>query len=144
MIAPLNPTWVAAALGFPRGWAQCQCLGVYEGAEPVAGFVFHNWEPQAGVIEVTAYALSPKWATRANLRALFSYPFDQCGCQMVVARTGVDNRFARRLWQAFGAAEYVIPRLNGRNNDGVLYTLTAEQWAKSRINHGKAKRTQAA
>jgi RimJ/RimL family protein N-acetyltransferase len=118
--------FVAEQLGFARGFDEYAALGF--GDPLVAGFVFHNWNPEAGVIELSAASTSRRWLTRDRLRAVFGYPFDQLGCQLCIARISADNATARRIWKSLGADEFVIPRLRGRNEDEAIATLTVEAW----------------
>lgn len=123
-----------------RGWENPVAIG-FLSREGVleAGVVYTNWQPENGVIEITAAAIGHKWGTRERLRVIFEYPFDHLGCQMVVARTSERNPVPLRIWRALGADEYRIPRLFGRDEAAIITTLTAEQWAESRFN-GQKKR----
>ncbi len=118
--------FVAEQLGFARGFGEYAALGF--GDPLVAGFVFHNWNPEAGTIEVSGASLRRNWATKDVVKAIFAYPFDQLGCQMVVARHSAGNARVRRIWKSLGADEFVIPRLRGRNEDEAIATLTVEAW----------------
>jgi len=90
--------------------------------------VFTNYHPEAGVIEMSSAAVSPKWLSREMINAIFTYPFDQLGCQMVVLRVSPHNSRMLNIGQKFGFNFYTIPRLRGRNEDEVILTFTAEQW----------------
>lgn len=94
----------------------------------VAGVLLHNYQPEAGVIELTAYAATRRWLSRRALADVFGYVFDQLGCQMAVARIAEGNATARRFWSALGADETIVPRLRGRTEAEVISTLTDEQW----------------
>ena len=118
--------FVAAQLGFIRGFEGYSAIGF---GEPLtAGFIYHNWNPEAGTIEVSGASTRRNWAGRDEVKAIFGYPFDELGCQMVVARHSVDNARVRRIWKALGASEYIIPRLRGRDEDEAIATLTVEAW----------------
>lgn len=82
-------------------------------------------------MEVTAAAIDSRWASRTVLRQLFGYVFN--AAQLCVARTGTDNQRVRRLWKAFGAKEYIIPRLRGREASEAILTLTDDAWYASRF-----------
>ena len=132
--------WDDAAIGVVANALDLGGFGEARGAvirdrrgKSAACLVFHNWNPKAGLMEVSAVAKSPRWATRAVLRDAFGYIYDTSGCQLAVARTDTDNHRVRRLWRAFGADEYVIPRLRGRNASEAILTLTQEAWAASRF-----------
>lgn len=103
------------------------------GDDVAAVLIFHNWHPEAGVIEVSAVAGNPKWTQRGVLKEAFDYIYGRLGCQMAVARCDVSNGRVRRLWKAFGASEHIIPRLRGRNADEAILTLTDDAWRASRF-----------
>jgi RimJ/RimL family protein N-acetyltransferase len=116
--------------GCERGFGPCATMGVVRGGVLIAGIVYHNWSPETGVIEISGAATDSRWMTRQTLRAMFSYPFDEIGCQMVVARHSEHNARLRRMWRAVGSSEFVIPRLMGRNEAMVVTTLTDDAWRK--------------
>jgi hypothetical protein len=138
--------FVAAQLGFDRGFGECQAIGFVENGKLFAGFVYHNWSPETQVIEVSGASLGRKWATRTRLSAIFSYPFDLLKCRMVVARHSERNVTVRRIWRSLGADEYIIPELRGPSEAEVIATLTADRWYRgkfSRVSNGQAKGTSA-
>lgn len=141
----LVAAWVAEELG-GRPFGEHRAAAVVDGdGNLAAGVVFHNWNPEAEVIEVSAAASDPRWATRAVLSELFGYVF--AVAQACVARTAEDNARVRRLWKAFGAQEYVIPRLRGRTASEALLMLTDDAWAKSKFmrqTNGQTVRSEAA
>lgn len=104
----------------------------------VAGAVYHDYDPDAGVIEVSMAADVKRWLNRAVLFGLLAYPFLQLRCQMLLARTRADNGRVRRIFRALGAVETVIPRLFGRDADGVILQLTDDALAASRFGKGLA------
>ena len=118
--------FVASQLGFTRGFDTYTAMGF--GTPLVAGFIFHNWHPEAGVIEVTGASTQRNWATKDVVKAIFAYPFNQLDCQMVIARHSVGNTRVRRIWKALGADEVIIPRLRGRDEAEAIATLTVEAW----------------
>src|SRR6185436_12594652 len=115
-----------------RGFGKCKAIGVLEDGKLIGGIVYNQWNPEAGTIEITAAAISPRWLTRETIDHMYTYPFDQLGCQMVIQRTPADNeRLLRQL--AVGGYMFVhVPRLFGRDRDGVLCLLTDEVWRSSR------------
>ena len=134
--------FVAAQLGFDRGFGECQAIGFCDAGQIVAGVVYHNWVPENGVIELSAASACRKWLTRARLSVIFGYPFDQIKCRMAVARIGEHNARARRIWRSLGANEFAIPELRSPHEAEIIYTLTADQWYRgkfSKVEHGQAK-----
>lgn len=132
--------------GGERGFDKASAIGYVLDGKIVGGTVFHNYDPEAGVVELTTAATSPHWLTRHTLRAIFAIPFDRWGCQMVVLRVAEDNFRMRHIARRFGFNEYVIPRLAGRDKATVIYTLTDDQWRTSPLEkrhaRGQALRTE--
>lgn len=112
--------------------------------QPVAGWIWHDWWPEAGTIEFSGASNTARWMTRKVLHDLFSYAFDEVGCQMVVTQNACDNTRLHRQLKAFGFTRYDVPRLFGRDKDGVYWTLTDDQWRASKFYYGKTKSAQAA
>ena len=108
------------------GWATAE-----EGI--VAGFVFTNWQPDDGVIEVSGYSTRRDWATPSIVRELFAYPFEQLGCRLVVGRHSERNTRVRRIWKALGADEAVLPRMRADDEDEAVSLLHRDDWRKSRF-----------
>lgn len=118
-----------------RGFGNCSAIGVVdERDELIAGIVYHKLAPEAGVIEISAAALpGTAWLTPATLAVAYSFPFLRCGCQMVIHTVQASN--TRVLWQlaAIGCSHVTVPRLFGRDKDGVHCLLTIEDWAASKL-----------
>jgi hypothetical protein len=108
-----------------------RAIGVVKDDQLIGGFVYHNWAPEAGVIEFSGASSSKRWLSRKVLFGLFAYPFLGIGCQMVCARVSVRNGDLIRMLKAYGFCAYHIPRLFGRNETGVVLTLTIEDWQKN-------------
>lgn len=100
----------------------------------VAGWIWHQWNRHCGLIEFSGAADTPKWMTRAILHELFAYGFSVA--QMLVTRNGADNTRLHRQLAAFGFRRYDIERLFGRDSDGVVWTLTDDDWKASRFYIG--------
>lgn len=146
---PQVVAFVAELSGVAPDFGRCQTMAVLDRTgKMVAGVVFHNWNPNAGVIEISAASISKKWATRTVINEAFAYAFNYAGCQMVMARTAMGNSPTRRLWKAFGAEEFILPRLRGRTASEAILLLTDDAWAVSRLNvecrNGKTKTARAA
>lgn len=114
-----------------------QGLGfVRENEGLVAGIVYHNWSPSGGTIEISAYSACRDWLTKASLREIYEYPFMSAGVRLILSRISEHNSRARRIWQALGASEYLIPDLRADGEGEMVYTLSQQQW-QSFITKGK-------
>jgi len=112
-----------------------KAIGVIdEEGKLIGGLVYHNYDPQAEVIEISGAATTPRWLTRETIRRMYQYPFHVCGCQMIFQRTPADSV---KLLSQLAAYDYTfikVPRMFGRHRDGVLCTLTYEDWRDNRFN----------
>lgn len=100
----------------------------------IAGIVWHNFDPDAGTIEISGAALPGKqWLSRETLKRMYRYPFFVCGCQMVVQRTPADNAKLIYTLFRFGYEFELIPRLFGRDRDCMVCRLTREAWEANKI-----------
>jgi RimJ/RimL family protein N-acetyltransferase len=121
--------WVAANIpGCERGFDKPVAIGVVENERLIGGTVFHNYNPEAGVIEMSSAGTSPRWLSRPMFKAIFGYVFDQIGCQLVVMRVSERNSRMIKIAEKFGFAGQLIPRLRGRDEAEWIFTLTDEQW----------------
>lgn len=121
--------WVAAHIpGCERGFDKPVAIGVVENGRLIGGTCFHNWNPEAGVIEMSSAGTSPRWLSRKMLKAIFGYVFDRVGCQLVVMRVSERNSRMVRIAEKFGFAGTLIPRLRGRDEAEWIFTLTDDQW----------------
>ena len=125
--------WVASKIpGCERGFDACIALSV--GSPLVAGVVFHNWNPEGGVMEMSAAADSPRWLSRPVLRAMHSYIFDDAACQIAVLRVSERNERMLKIAERYGYTAHRIPRLRGRNEAEVVLTLTDDDWRASKFH----------
>lgn len=121
-----------------RGFENYRATGVLdEEGRLVGGMVFHNWNPEAGTMEISAAAVTPRWLSRLVLQEMFGYPFDVCRCQMVVMQTSERNTRLHRQLQALGLRPHPIPRLYGREEGGIVFTMTEEAWSSSRFRRSE-------
>lgn len=127
--------WLERKLDLVRGFGPAKGAAVLtEAGDLAAGVVFHNYHPEAGVIEVSAAALNARWAQRGVLKELLGYAFGPAQCQAVVARCSEDNNSTRRLWRGMGAQEFILPRLRGRDESECVHILTDDAWASCKLS----------
>lgn len=123
-----------------RPFERPRAIGFVEDGTLIGGTVYTNWDPRAGVIELSTAATTPRWLSPRVLHAIFSYPFDEIGCQMVVLRVSERNTRMVKIAKRFGFEGYLIDRLRGRDEAEWVFTLTAEAWRDTkfeRSGHGQ-------
>lgn len=109
-------------------------MAVLDGSTLVAGVIFHNYDRDAGVVEISAAADTSRWLTRVVLLSLFGYAFHTLECQAVVARIDARNKRLERIFTRYGFEGYRIPRLRGRGKDEIVLVLTDEAWAANKYH----------
>ena len=114
--------------GQGRDFGKCTCIAVMIKGELAAGLVYHNYDPDAGVIEISGASWRKGWLTKSVLRAMYGYPFRDCRCQAVVQRVSDADKAQHRMLKAFGAEHYRIPRLRGRDEAENIFVTTIEAW----------------
>lgn len=119
-----------------RGFGpNARAIGVVDDGDLIAGIVYYNYDPEAAIIEIAGAALPKEnWLTRRTLARMYEYPFLGCRCQMVVQRTPADDERLLGMLAAYGYQHIRMPRLFGRNRDGVISRLTYEDWINNRFN----------
>lgn len=121
--------WCAAQIGQPRPFQEPYVtMGVFDDANLIAVILYNNFQPEAGVIEFHGAGTTPRWLSRPVLKAMFEYPFEQLGCQMVVTRNSERHTRLLRILTAYGFDHVLIPRLRGRDEGERIYWLTEEAW----------------
>lgn len=99
----------------------------------IAGVLYHNYQPESGVVELSTGSQSKRWLNRTTLRAIFDLPFRMLGCRLCVLRVSERNTVMCSIARRVGFDEYRIPELRGPGEAEMIYTMTAEQWARGPV-----------
>ena len=116
-----------------RQFGECVAIGFANKTGLVAGVVYHNYEPESKIIEISAYSSQRKWLTKKHLSTIFEYPFGQLRLRLVIARCNQNNQRVRRIWKNLGANEVILPELRAENEDEIVLMLKNNQWRKSKF-----------
>jgi hypothetical protein len=119
-----------------RGFGEkARAIGIVKDTHLIAGICYHNWDPEAGIIEISGAALPGSgWMTRETIKRMYQFPFIHAGCQMVVNRVPADDERQLRQLAAYDYTFLLMPRLFGRDRDGVICSLTREAWEANKFN----------
>jgi RimJ/RimL family protein N-acetyltransferase len=118
-----------------RTFDHSKAIGVMDDDRLIAGIIYHNWEPEAGIIEISTAALPGSgWYTRETMAVMYQYPFHDLSLQMVIGRVKASDEALLRIMATIGYAFVLIPRFFGRHEDGVIATLTYEDWSTNKFN----------
>ena len=112
-----------------------RAIGIANSADKlIAGIVFLNYSPEAGTIEMSVEALpKQRWLTKQTIALMFQYPFQVCGCQMLITKTSARSEHVLRMLAAMNFSLILIPRAGGRDEDGVIGLLTYEDWVAGKF-----------
>lgn len=120
--------------GKGNGFGPCCAIAVLKDNQSIAaGIIYHNYDQDAGVIEISAARWEKGWLTPAVLKAMYEFPFLSLGCQAVVQRVSDDDRAQHRMLTHFGFERYRIPRLRGRDAAENIFVLTEEVWRSNNL-----------
>lgn len=134
-IGPLS-RWAADLIwpGKGRDFGNCQGMAVVEGDTLIGAAIWHNFEPDSGVVEISAASTTKRWLNRQTLGVMFGVPFKEWDCQAVVLRVSDSDTPMHRMLNAYGFEHYRIPRLRGRNEAENVFVLTVEAWRANKFN----------
>lgn len=137
--------WVSIKLfGHPRGFGPCATMVVFDDDKPIGVMVYHGWQREAGVIEISGAAIDKRWLTRHTLREMFRVPFENMGVQTVAMRVSADKRqeHLHRMLKAYGFKRHLLPRLRGRDEDEYVFLLHDDNWKASKFNGVRPRKRQ--
>lgn len=97
--------WVARRIPFvgEAGFGNCSTIGVVdnEGRE-MAGFVFHDYNPQFRTMAFSIAAVTPRWITHRLIAKIGEYVFEECQVLKLWTMTPSSNERALRLVKGLG------------------------------------------
>lgn len=126
---------------YGQQFGKCKAIGVIdEQGRMIAGIVYHAWSVGAGVIDISVAAL-PKtsWFSRETVWRMYAYPFIDAGVQMVSHIVPADHLHTQRQLAVLGCELVRMRRILGRDRDGVVATLTREEWEDSKLHQRCAR-----
>ncbi len=124
--------WVARASGKPFH-PPFEAIGI-AGADGAltGGFVFTGFNGDGIEVSVAGRGI----ASRSAWRAACAYAFDQLGCVRMQMHTRRSNKLVCRILPRFGMKHEGIARRFYGNEDGVVFSLTADDLAAFRARWG--------
>jgi RimJ/RimL family protein N-acetyltransferase len=119
-----------------RSLGPCETVGVLDkNNELIAGFVYHHYSPENGTIELGVAGLPGfKWLTRTTLLVMMAYPFEHLHCQMIIIHARASATRILRQLAVLGFMFVPVPRLYGRDADGVMCLLTSDAWKANKFS----------
>jgi len=122
--------------GTNDGFEKYSTVAIVDNGKLIAGVVYHNYHPKEGVIELSAFSISKKWLTKNTIYGILNEPFASLGCQMLIFRASEENTAMVKINRGLGLSEILLPRMRGKNENELLFTMTDDAWAASKFNLG--------
>ena len=118
------------------GFGPCTAIGVVNANEqPVAGVVFHDYQPHLRSVQISCAAETPRWLTKKLAGLIMAYPFSQLGCTRVTAITPSGTKAsASRFLERFGFVREGVIRKGLGDSDAVIWGMLDTDWAASKFN----------
>lgn len=129
---------VARDLGLRDGFGLCEAVAIMDGdkTEYLGGIVFHaavrstsrfnaaKGEYYCQSVMASIATRSPRWATRAVLREVFSYPFWQLGVERLETMCSRKEKDVRRFNERLGfVQEGCARRAWPHGGDGIVFSM---------------------
>ena len=94
--------WIAERIGDHGNFGPAtRGIGWLNAGAIVAGVAYAEWNGRNVVCHIASDG-SRRWATRAYLRTIFDYPFNQLAVERITCPVGEGNRESRRFVQHLG------------------------------------------
>ena len=113
--------WVKRELEMESGFGPCEAIGVVSEGRIIAGIVYSQYRHPS--IEMAIASISPRWANRRILRALFDYPFNELKCKRITVLVDSDAKDVRSFDERLGFVFEGILREANPNGDAAIYGM---------------------
>ena len=133
--------WVEARIPHMNGqpFGPSSAIGVVTDAGiPIAGVVFHDYQPQYLNAMISVASETPRWLTKRLITGIMRVPFVQYGLNRLTAITPPGETSVSRFLMKFGFRREGVVRLGLGNQDAVIWGLLATDWKWSKFNLDRA------
>ena len=128
-----------------NSYGRCKTIGVVDNkGRFLGGVVLYHYDPDSGSIQMTAAGLNPSGLSRRTINRIGDFVFGECGCQILRVDVREDNTRVLEILAGIGFTFTRVTRLGGRKLDGVICTLTDDDWYASKLSHGRPIKEEAA
>lgn len=114
----------------PKGFGKCNGLIVVLNDGIIAAVIYHDYKvfPEASTISASIASIDKRWATRKNLRTMFSYPFEEIGVACIRTVVRRSNTKARSMNKRLGFKEEGVARKGYDGiEDAVVYSMLPDE-----------------
>src|SRR6187549_2264145 len=100
------------------GFQYPEVAAVMRNGKLAAIAVYHDYAPPC--IQMSFYALTPRWAHMSTIRDLLNYPFGQLKCRRVTSLVKKKNARSRRMVEGLGWKLEGVVRKGGRKGEDII------------------------
>jgi RimJ/RimL family protein N-acetyltransferase len=100
--------WVSDLIPYAGDFGPCVTIGATIGDRLIAGFVYNDYQPQFGTIQLSMASTSPMWAKPEIIKGVLSYPFEQLGCYKVWLAIAQSNAKMLKITKRIGFKQEAI------------------------------------
>jgi RimJ/RimL family protein N-acetyltransferase len=126
------------------GFGPCRTVAVATGKEAsdriMAVFVFHDYQPKFGTVQLSGAAIDSHWVSRSTVRGILAVPFLQYRCHLVWSIIPHTSERVIRLAKALGfKQEAILKDRFGRGTHAVIVRLEHRDYEKRYFDDTKQK-----
>lgn len=129
--------WIAVRIphiGPNHDWhGRARAIGIGMDGQIIAGMAVLDMDKRFGNAEIAMAATTPRWASRATIRKLLAYPFEQLNCQRITTVTATSNEAALKMNRQLGFQYEGAMRKAFGDEDAIIMGLLkeeAERWLR--------------
>jgi RimJ/RimL family protein N-acetyltransferase len=100
-------------------WGASQCFGYELDGELIGAVIFTEYS--GNDMQVTVVTTNPIWWTRRNIRAMYDYVWNKCGCVRLSALCKESNAKSQKLLRGLGFQEEGRLRKYFNPEDGIVF-----------------------
>jgi RimJ/RimL family protein N-acetyltransferase len=120
--------WVASRVSYARnGFGPCVTIGsISEHGHLLGATVFHEYRSNYSTIQMS-FAGGNGWLSRAYLRRIWAYPFEQLNCQRVYGCVAKKNLVAQETALRMGAINEATLKQGFGDDDMIIFRVLKEE-----------------
>ena len=100
-------------------WGASQCFGYELDGELIGAVIFTEYS--GNDMHVTVVTTNPIWWTRRNIRTMYDYVWNQCGCVRLSALCKESNTKSQKLLRGLGFQQEGRLRKYFNPEDGIVF-----------------------
>jgi hypothetical protein len=123
--------WVMGKIDYLHRLDNFVTTAIHVKTRMIAGIIYHDYQPEYDVIQMSMAAVSPMWAKKKIINRLLEYPFRQLKCYKVMIIIRSDNDKAIKTMKNIGfIQEAVLAHSYGKEMHAVILRMFKPDYIK--------------